>query len=107
MIQYEIGNFDTIQYETRSIRREISKSEKAYRTEHLMLSFLNKPIQNMLSKHREKIWKKMEPEFEELRNNIFEMQMLKMFDFAAWIESKIRHIPLDKILIEKANTIDT
>lgn len=101
MIQYEYGNSDTIQYETRSIKREISRGEQAYRTEHLMLKFINRLPAVILPGEREKVWKKAAPELDELRQDIFEMQILKLFDFTAWIESKIRRIPLQKVLSER------
>lgn len=103
IIQYETGNLDIIRFETRSIKREISKAEKAYRVEHLMLSFLNKQKSGMFFGEREKIWVKIEPRLIDLRNDIFEMQILKLFDFTAWIESKLCKIPLHEVLQQRCS----
>jgi len=98
IIHYELGNYDVIQFESRSIRREISKVEKAYRSERMMLSFLGKEKRISLPREREKTWKKTEPELTEIRGDIFENQLLKSFDFTAWIESQICRIPLSEVL---------
>lgn len=98
IIQYEIGNYDLIRIESRSIKREISKNKKAYQVEHLMLSFLNKQKSEMFLGERNKMWQKLEPILSELRHDVFEMQILKLFDFTAWLESKLCKVPLHKIL---------
>jgi hypothetical protein len=98
IIQYEIGNFDVIRFESRSIKREISKTEKAYKVEHLMLNFLTQPNKGIFLAQRKKTWGKIEPKLKDIRNDVFENQLLKSFDFTAWIESKINKIPLQEIL---------
>jgi hypothetical protein len=98
IVQYEIGNDDIISFESRSIKRELSKKEKAYRVEHVMLHFLNKPFKGMFAAQREKMWHKIEPELAAIRSDIYENQLLKYFDFTSWIESKICRIPLQEVL---------
>lgn len=95
---YELDNMDIIQFESRSIKREISKTEKGYRVEHLMLSFLSKEKKIMLPRDRDKLWKKYAPILEDLRKDIYENQLLKSFDFTAWIESQICRRPLSEVL---------
>jgi hypothetical protein len=64
----------------------------------MMLSFLGKEKRISLSGEREKTWKKTEPELTEIRGDIFENQLLKSFDFTAWIESQVCRIPLPEVL---------
>ena len=52
----------------------------------------------MLLGERDKLWKKLAPKLAEIRDDIFEMQILKLFDFTAWIESKLCKTPLDQVL---------
>ena len=103
MAHYETGEFDLIQHESRSIKREISRSEKMYRTEHIMLQFAGKPP-SVVPGQRAKIWEKLSPELNGIRNDIFEKQILKIFDFTAWIESKLCRTSLQKILEERNST---
>jgi hypothetical protein len=105
IIQYELDNLEFVTLESRSIKRNLSKSESAYRTEHLMLTFLNKSKHELFgSSAREKIWRKYEPEIMNIRKDIFEYQLFKSFDFTAWIESKLRKIPLSKVLLKLNNS---
>lgn len=96
---YELGNLDVIHFESRSIKRTLKKSEKGYRVEHLMLSFLSKERNVMLAKERQKVWKKYELILLELRNDVFENQLLKSFDFTAWIEAKINRKSLSDVVV--------
>jgi len=70
------------------------------------LKLFNKSLDPISKKERLNLWTKIEPELIELHNNKFELQLLRVFDFTAWIESKIKNIPLSLIL-EKKNQILT
>jgi len=99
---YELKDFDLIASESQSLRRGLTlKKERNYRLEHKMLWFLNKqnlPIQMSL---REKMWQKLEPELELLHKDSFENQILVIFDFTAWMKSKILKKDLAEVLQEK------
>jgi hypothetical protein len=99
IIHYELNNIEYVRMESRSIKREISKQEKAYRSEHLVINLLNKDKYELQSSSgREKLRLKIEPELSDIRNKVFENSMLKFFDFTAWIESKICKISLSEVL---------
>jgi hypothetical protein len=98
MILNEIGDFNLISYETRSIKREMKDIDKGYQIEKTMLSFLNKQNIPITIRKRNLLWEKASGELELLRNDIYEQQVLRIFDFTAWIESKIRRIPLNEVL---------
>ena len=98
MILYELKSFESILNESRSLKREIKGTDQSYRIEKLMFKFLNKRDLPITQKKREKLWEKYEPVIIDLRNDIFEQQLLKIFDFTAWIESKVRKIPLSDVI---------
>jgi hypothetical protein len=54
---------------------------------------------------RNTLWEKVSGELELLGQNIFEQQVLRIFDFTAWIESRIRRIPLSDVLSAKTASI--
>jgi len=96
---YELNDMEYVLAKSRSIKRELLKAGKAYRIESLMLYFLNN--ENLLlssSKKREQLWQKLEPKLIEIRNDIFEKQLLRYFDFTAWIESKVHKIALSEAI---------
>jgi hypothetical protein len=99
IIHYELDNMEYVRTESRSIKREISMQGKAYRSEHLIINLLNRDKYKLESSHsREKLWLKIERELTEIRKQVFENQMLKSFDFTAWIESKLCKISLSEVL---------
>jgi hypothetical protein len=75
--------------------------DKGYQIEKTMLSFLNKQNIPITIRKRKILWEKVSGELELLRNDIFEQQVLRIFDFTAWIESKVRRIPLNEVLQSK------
>ncbi|MDR1780829.1 MAG: hypothetical protein LBR50_08905 [Tannerella sp.] len=102
IIHYELEHNDIIEQTSRSIKRGISKTKDAYRVEYLMLDFLNKSgVALHGAANRKELLRKLSPEMSGIRNNIFERQILKNFDFIAWIESKLTLVPLSEILGNK------
>lgn len=102
MINFELGDYDYIQSEIRSIKRKMSKN-KDYnlKVESFILKFLNYSLDSQLiDRKRVDIWKKMSQEAQQLYTDKYEMQVLRRFDFVAWVESKILNKPLSTVLKE-------
>ena len=51
-----------------------------------------------LKKDRETLWEKLSPEINSLHNDKYENQLLRIFDFTAWIEAKILKEKLSDVL---------
>ena len=99
IVFYEVQEHELIQYESRSITRSLSSpKEQTFKTERIILWFLNKRNIPILKKDREAFWEKLSPEIHELYNNKYESQLLRLFDFTAWMESKIRKEKLSEVL---------
>jgi hypothetical protein len=49
-------------------------------------------------KDREKLWQQYRKEITLIRQDKYEKQLLKTFDFTAWIESRLTGTPLREIL---------
>jgi hypothetical protein len=105
MILREIGDLKLISYETRSIKREMKEYDKGYQIEKVMLSFLNKMNLPVRNRERDTLWEKVSGELQLLGQNVFEQQVLRIFDFTAWIESRIRRIPLTDVLSAKTASV--
>lgn len=102
---YELQEFELVQYESHSISRSLSSpKENTFQTERIILWFLNKRDLPILRKDREAFWEKISPEINELYDNKYENQLLRLFDFTAWIESKIRKEKLSEVLNRRINT---
>ncbi|MEA4984545.1 hypothetical protein SDC9_42300 [bioreactor metagenome] len=100
MVLYEQKEFDYMDFEIRSVKREIQNNEKSYQLEQVILKFLSKTPEELTEQKRLLLWQKLKPQIEELQNNKFEMQLLHVFNFIAWIESKVFKVPLHKVLKE-------
>lgn len=99
MIHYELGDVDYIQSEIRSIKREMSEN-KGYnlKVESFLLKFLNYSFADTNRKKRAEIWESMAEEVHALYADKYETQILRKFDFVAWVEAKIFEVPLSDIL---------
>lgn len=108
MIYYEEGSFDIIRYETRSIKRKISlNNEKGFKIEQRMFWLLNKNPLPILQRTRDELWEKIRPNIEVLRSDKYESQILRLFDFTAWIQATILRKKLSEVLNEKFNAFST
>lgn len=102
---YETNEYELITHESRSVTRGLSsKKEQSFKTEHIILGFLNKRDLPILKKDREELWEKLSVEINELYHDKYENQLLRLFDFTAWIESKVRKERLSDVLREHAFT---
>lgn len=90
IIHHKMNDVDYIYSETRSMKREMAKSGKAYRMENLILEVVAKGSYALMStRKREQIWDKIKPRLDDIRQDVFEAQLLKIFDFSAWIEAEV------------------
>ena len=96
IIHYELGYMDLLHSEIRSIRHRIlSKKEPTFKTERLMLEFLYSGYPSYMSGHK---INKIETGLKEIRNDKYENKILVLFDFTAWIESKIYRKAMAEII---------
>lgn len=98
MILYEKKEFDLIKSETRSIKRDMNVVGKEYKIERSILSFVNKQNLPISSAKRKILWEKIQADITKMHHDIFEQQIIRLFDFPAWIESKVRKIPLSEVI---------
>ncbi len=108
MLYYEEGAFDAIQHDTRSIKRGISSyKDQTFQIEHRMLWLLNHNSLPTLQRTRNELWSKIEPSIKALRHDKYESQVLRLFDFTAWMESKILKKDLSDILDRKFTNLSS
>ena len=83
--------------------KEMKEYDKGYQIEKAMLSFVNKQDLPVTNRKRELLWEKTEKEIEKFRHDIFEQQVLRIFDFTVWIESRIRKRSLSEVIKAKVS----
>jgi hypothetical protein len=67
----------------------------------MMLTFLNNQTPPTSKFDRLKLWAKVSEKLAHIEKDANERQALRIFDFTAWMESKIRKIPLIDVLKQK------
>lgn len=98
MIMYELREFELIKLETRAIKRDMQTVGKEYKIERRIIQFVNKTDLPISLVKRNLMWEKIYKDFELIHLDVYEQQTLRLFNFSAWIESKIRKIPLSDVL---------
>ncbi|NLR59490.1 hypothetical protein HGH93_15345 [Chitinophaga polysaccharea] len=102
LLHYELGNYEYIRYETRAFRRHLhADNKRSFLLEKTIIKFLRNERLFTISTRPSNLWKKMSSNFDKIKEDKYEMQLLKLFDFSAWIEAKLKRKPLGKILREK------
>jgi len=97
---YELGNFDLLEYLTKSVYRFMAKMESLSAVEEEMFHFLRRSFQ--VNAHA------LKPEFEKLldklkrfENNPLETRAFSYLDVISWLESKINNVPVQEVIREK------
>jgi tetratricopeptide (TPR) repeat protein len=97
---YELGNFDLLEYLTKSVYRFMSKMESLSAVEEEMFNFLRRSFR--VNAHA------LRPEFEKLleklrryENNPLETRAFSYLDVISWLESKINNVPVQNVIREK------
>jgi hypothetical protein len=89
IIHYEENDFEYVQYEMRSFTRAFRQNGKLLETEnHLFKAIKHNPRKNLTRKNAA-LWQKMQPAIDAIRKDKFEMQLMKHFDFANWLQEKL------------------
>ncbi|RYF86331.1 MAG: hypothetical protein EON98_04020 [Chitinophagaceae bacterium] len=100
MAHYELGNYELIEYLARSVYRFMSKMETLTVVEEEMFRFIRNRF-NTASKGLQKEFTDLLNRIKGLEKNRFETRAFAYLDVISWLESKVYHKPMDKIVQEK------
>lgn len=98
---YELGNFDLLEYLTKSVYRYMAKMQNLSKVEEEMFAFLRKSFH--VGAHA------LKPEFEKLlstlkryEGNPLESRAFAYLDVISWLESKINAVNVQDVIAQKA-----
>ena len=100
LAHYELGNYELLEYLTRSVYRFMSKMQNLTALEEEILRFLRRSFR--ISKHAMK--KELEGFLErikEFENRRFQSRVFAYLDLVSWVEHKVYNKPLGEIMREK------
>jgi hypothetical protein len=97
---YELGNFDLLEYLTKSVYRFMAKMEGLSLVEEEIFRFLRKafnvpPVQLKIE------FGKLLEKLKAYEKNRFETRAFVYLDIISWLESKLRDVPVQEVIREK------
>jgi len=97
---YELGNFDLLEYLIKSVYRFMAKMGNLSLVEEEIFRFLRKSFNLSPGKLRPEFEKLVE-KLKEFEGNRFETRAFMYLDIISWMESKIRHVPVQDVIRKK------
>ena len=97
---YELGNENLLEYLIKSVYRFMAKMENLSLVEEEIFQFLRKSFQ-MRPQELKSGFSKLLERLKTYEKNRFETRAFVYLDIISWLESKIRDVPVQKIIREK------
>ncbi len=89
VLYYEMEKYDLLQYSISNTYRSLQHSKLLFKLEKVVIKTLEKLIDQNNARQREKILKNALEELEPIQGDITLFHVLNIFDFIAWIRSKL------------------
>ena len=102
IIHYELGNYDLLEYTTKSTQRYLNKRQRAYDLEMMVISFVKKLIKAYNPIDKKEVFRKFQSELNTMLKDPENEVVLKYFDFEKWVEAKLNNTSFSEI-IKKSN----
>jgi tetratricopeptide (TPR) repeat protein len=100
---YELGNYELVEYLTKSVYRFMAKRENLTTVEEEMFSFLRKSFQIPRTEVRAEL-EKLLVKLKTLEKNRLETRSFTYLDVISWLESKVQRKTLSEVLQTKYST---
>lgn len=101
IIYYEKNDLGLIEYLIRSTKSFLSKTQRTFRFEKLVLGFFTKVLRVSPGKETEDLYLSFKKDLLMLISDPWENLAIENLDLLAWIESKLQNKPIRDILKEK------
>jgi len=98
VIHFELGNFDFIEYESKSTSRFLNKHEKDYQIEKVFMKYIKKIAKEDFGPDKKIIFENFYADVEELMKDPSEQVILEYFDVKSWLYSKIKRKDFAEVL---------
>ncbi len=95
---YELGYYDTMEYALKSAYHFLSKREKVYKYENIILQYLRRSFRINSKKELGIMFEEMKRDLEKIVNDPFEKNAFDAFNILYWLESKIKNISVAEVM---------
>ncbi|MFN8396014.1 MAG: hypothetical protein U0176_15360 [Bacteroidia bacterium] len=89
LIHYQLGNWDYLEYEMKSVARFLSNRDSLFQYERTVLKYLRLLSNLAPSANRTSILNEFKEEVKRVTTNEFDKQVLYLFDIFTWIDAQI------------------
>ncbi len=90
IIHYELGNDQLLEYAVQSTSRFLSRRQRLFQVESIMLKLMRRYPKWLTAKEKEKGFRMLLHEMQALKKDEFERRAFEYFNFTAWLESKVQ-----------------
>lgn len=97
---YELGYIDSLEYALKSAYHFISRKKKVYKYESIIQKYLRKSFRITTEKELKSMFVEMKDEIVKLQKDPLERNAFDAFNILYWLDSKIRGVPLGKVIGE-------
>ncbi|HEY4207629.1 MAG TPA: hypothetical protein VGM31_12480 [Puia sp.] len=97
---YELGNYQLLEYLTKSVYRFMAKLENLSLVEEAIFKFLRKSFNLSPDRIRPELEKLLE-KLKKYEKNRFETRAFVYLDIISWLESKMENVPVQDVIREK------
>jgi tetratricopeptide (TPR) repeat protein len=91
VIHFELGNYDLLEYISKSTQRYLSKRQRDYNLEKLVIEYVRKLIRTNSNLDRRDLFVSFRSALDEVMMSQEERIVLKYFNFIKWADSKIEN----------------
>jgi hypothetical protein len=97
---YELGNYQLLEYLIKSVYRFMAKMQNLSLVEEEIFVFLRKSFR-LSARELKQNFENLLEKLRQYEKNRFETRAFVYLDIISWLESKIRHVPVQEIIREK------
>lgn len=98
IIHFELGNYDFIEYESKSTSRFLNKHEKDYQIEKVFMKYIKKIAKEDFAPDKKLVFEGFYNEVEELLKDPSEQAIQEYFDVKSWVYSKLMRLDFAQVV---------
>ena len=92
VIHFELGNYDLLEYITKSTQRYLHKRQRDFELEKVVIEYMRKLIRSNNVIDRKEIFARFKSVLDDIVDGSADHIVLRYFDFQKWIDSKIENL---------------
>lgn len=104
IIQYDLGNYDVIPHNLKSLKRQIDQRKRKHQFEQKFVSFISDITKTGVDEQHTEIFQKFSDQLSKIEADPQEKIAFEYFDFKSWVDAKLLGKPMSVLLKERAPT---